>query len=241
MLTTAELIVLADRSMPGFERTNVGEWTLRSALGSTGRANSALPIGDPGLEVGQAIGAVESWYAERGYGAIFQVFESADDLSDELMSRGYVASELSEVYLTPIEAVRIGHADGIVVHEEIPPAFHILVDDPDRVSEITAAPLEALVAVVEGSDASAIGCGMAVIDGDAAGIFAMRTAADAWGQGVGGSVFAALVAAARERKVTELWLQVEQSNTRAREWYERVGFQRVDGYRYWRPSIPAHA
>ncbi len=240
VLTAAELIVLADRSMPGFERGNLRDWILRSALGCTGRANSALPIGDPGLGIGPAIRAVESWYDERGRGAIFQVFESADDLDDELTTRGYAASEPTEVYWASVEGVRIGEPGTAVVHRRIPPAFHSLVGDRDRVSEITAAPLPRLVAVAGDDAGLSVGCGMAVVDGEAAGIFAMRTAVDAWGQGVGTRVLAALVRAAGEQGVNNLWLQVERSNMRAREWYERIGFQRVDAYRYWRPSTPAN-
>ncbi len=237
MLTTAELITLADRSMPGFERTNLRDWVLRSALGSTGRANSTLPIGDPGLGIHAAIGSVEAWYVDRGHAPIFQIFESADDLEAELNAAGYQPSEPTEVHVASIDSIRVGDPGDVIVHDEIPAAIHTLVGDPDRVSEITATPLLKLVGVAGEAD----GCGMAVVDGAAAGFFAMRTATDAWGRGIGTAIFAALVRAADERGVTDLWLQVEHSNTRAREWYERIGFRRVDGYRYWRPSRPDSA
>ena len=235
MLTTAELITLADRSMPGLERMNMRDWVLRSALGSTGRANSVLPIGDPGLGVDDAIRGVESWYGDRDRPPIFQIFESADDLTAELSAAGYQPSEPTEVHIASIDAIRVGDPGDVVVHDEVPDVIHTLVGDPDRVSEITATPLLKLVGVAGEAD----GCGMGVVDGTAAGIFAMRTAPDAWGRGIGTAIFAALERAADEHGVTDLWLQVEHSNTRALEWYERIGFRRVDRYRYWRP--PQHA
>lgn len=239
VLTTAALMRLADRSMPGMERVNFRDWIVRSALGCTGRANSTLANGDPGLGIEEAIRAVESWYRERGRGAIFQIFESADDLGPVLSAQGYAASEPTVVMCAPLESVRTGEAERAVVHCDIPPGLHSLVGEPDRVTEITTTTLDKLVAVVSGDDGCALGCGMAVIDGTAAGIFAMRTATDAQGQGVGTIVLAALVTNAREQGVRDLWLQVEHSNIRAREWYERIGFLEVDAYRYWHPPIPS--
>ena len=41
------------------ETEPLGEWRLRAAAGFTGRANSALPVGDPGLPLPEAVAAVE--------------------------------------------------------------------------------------------------------------------------------------------------------------------------------------
>jgi hypothetical protein len=47
------------------ETEPLGEWRLRAAAGFTGRANSALPVGDPGLPLPEAVAAVEDWYRRR--------------------------------------------------------------------------------------------------------------------------------------------------------------------------------
>ena len=44
----------------------LGEWSLRAAAGFTGRANSALPLGDPGRPLPDAVTAVEEWYRRPG-------------------------------------------------------------------------------------------------------------------------------------------------------------------------------
>src|ERR1700722_7630629 len=49
---------------PGGE--SPGGWLPPAAAGSTGRANSALPLGDPGLPLDRALAAVTGWYRERG-------------------------------------------------------------------------------------------------------------------------------------------------------------------------------
>lgn len=41
-------------------------WRLRAADGFTGRANSGLAVGDPGLPLAEAVDRVEAWYAARG-------------------------------------------------------------------------------------------------------------------------------------------------------------------------------
>ncbi|MBO0869445.1 MAG: GNAT family N-acetyltransferase, partial [Micromonosporaceae bacterium] len=59
----AELELAADRAWPAPETERLGGWLLRAADGFTGRANSALPIGDPGCPLAAALDAVEHWYA----------------------------------------------------------------------------------------------------------------------------------------------------------------------------------
>jgi hypothetical protein len=50
----------------GTEEEWLGGWLLRAAEGFTGRANSALPLGDPGLPLDGALDAVIRWYRDRG-------------------------------------------------------------------------------------------------------------------------------------------------------------------------------
>jgi N-acetylglutamate synthase len=44
----------------------LGSWLLRADGGFTGRANSALPLGDPGLPLAGAVDEVAAWYRARG-------------------------------------------------------------------------------------------------------------------------------------------------------------------------------
>jgi GNAT superfamily N-acetyltransferase len=53
-------------AMPAPETVQLGEWLLRAAEGFTGRANSALPLGDPGMPFSAAIAEIESFYRARG-------------------------------------------------------------------------------------------------------------------------------------------------------------------------------
>jgi hypothetical protein len=46
---------------------------LRAARGFTGRANSALAVGDPGVPLDDALAAVGDWYRARGLPAMIAV------------------------------------------------------------------------------------------------------------------------------------------------------------------------
>jgi hypothetical protein len=56
---------MAARHWRGTEEDRLGGWLLRAAGGFTGRANSALPLGDPGMPLDDALAAVTRWYRAR--------------------------------------------------------------------------------------------------------------------------------------------------------------------------------
>ena len=60
-----ELEHIAARHWRGTEKDRLGGWLLRAADGFTGRANSALPLGDPGMPLDDALAAVIRWYRAR--------------------------------------------------------------------------------------------------------------------------------------------------------------------------------
>jgi ribosomal protein S18 acetylase RimI-like enzyme len=66
MQTMTDLERVAAAHWRGTEEEWLGDWLLRAAGGFTGRANSALPLGDPGLPLDDALARVTRWYRERG-------------------------------------------------------------------------------------------------------------------------------------------------------------------------------
>jgi GNAT superfamily N-acetyltransferase len=98
-----------ERSWTGPDATG---WQLRAAQGFTGRANSCLAVGDPGLPLADAIACAERWYAARALPTTFAVpwpltarrlgdppgAEGVDtDLDHELHGRGYRLDTLTLV------------------------------------------------------------------------------------------------------------------------------------------------
>jgi len=88
---------LMARGWVATDRAGLGDWVLRFAGGFTGRANSALVVGDPSLPVDRAIDYVERWYAEHDAQPLFQIHGEPGFAVEEvpagaaLLDRGYAA------------------------------------------------------------------------------------------------------------------------------------------------------
>lgn len=226
-----------DRSTPGLERGAIGDWILRNGRGETGRANSCTPHGDPGRPVEDAVDAVEAWFDERGRPTIFQIYdETAPEVADALLERGYSDASITDVLSAPIDPVLDGLAlrSGLVVDvvDEMP-AFLADQLSPARAAEMNASTLPRWFATAS-IDGEIVGGGMALGDGDLVGVFAMRTDPDRQGLGAGTAVVAGLLGRGRALGAETVWLQVEASNRRAADWYRRLGLVRRTGYRYRR-------
>jgi N-acetylglutamate synthase len=105
-LGTAALERIASLAWPAAERDRLGDWQLRATGGWTGRANSALTIGDPGLALGDAIDAVAAWYAARGLPARCNVpLPLASAVDAALDGRGWTRSVPTLVQTAPLAAL----------------------------------------------------------------------------------------------------------------------------------------
>jgi len=60
------LELAANDAWPAPIQARLGHWILRAAENWTGRANSALAVGDPDRTLEAAIDAVEQWYEAHG-------------------------------------------------------------------------------------------------------------------------------------------------------------------------------
>ncbi|MEU4334469.1 GNAT family N-acetyltransferase [Micromonospora lupini] len=104
--TAAAVVALeraADEAWPAPTRGRLGDWLLRSAEGWTGRANSALPIGDPDRPLPAAVDAVERWYADRGQPAMINTpLPLAAPVGAELDERGWGSRPPTLVQIAPL-------------------------------------------------------------------------------------------------------------------------------------------
>ena len=92
----------------GTEEEWLGDWLLRAAEGFTGRANSALPLGDPGMPLDEALAAVTRWYRARGLPPMIAVPTPLDSRS--AASPGQRARpHLSRTYVADPPRSRLRH------------------------------------------------------------------------------------------------------------------------------------
>ena len=91
--TKREIVALervAAKGWPAPDTAMLGDWLLRAADGWTNRANSVLPLGDPGVPLPEALDRIHEWYAGRGMKPRFAVPLPGFDLLDrELAGRGW--------------------------------------------------------------------------------------------------------------------------------------------------------
>ncbi|MFW3461956.1 GNAT family N-acetyltransferase [Streptomyces microflavus] len=243
-----ELAAVTARAWQPVESEPLGEWRLRAAGGFTRRANSALPLGDPGLPLGEAFGRVERWYEERGLPAYIQTATGAEGTQEtlcaELERHGWRREVTAEVRIAALAPVGDLDADVTAVRltrepDEAwlsryqrfsTPGPHVL-----RVLGSGPAVWFATVAGEAGAEAPAA-IGRCVVDGRWAGFMAVEVAPEHRRRGLATSVMAALARRALDEGASAAWLQVEEDNEGARALYDGMGFAAHHRYHHFRPA-----
>lgn len=243
-----ELAAVTARAWQPVESEPLGEWRLRAAGGFTRRANSALPLGDPGLPLGEAFGRVERWYEERGQPAYIQTATGAEGTQEtlcaELERHGWRREVTAEVRIAALAPVGDLDADVTAVRltrepDEAwlsryqrfsTPGPHVL-----RVLGSGPAVWFATVAGGAGGEAPAA-IGRCVVDGRWAGFMAVEVAPEHRRRGLATSVMAALARRALDEGASAAWLQVEEDNEGARALYDGMGFAAHHRYHHFRPA-----
>jgi ribosomal protein S18 acetylase RimI-like enzyme len=238
----------------GTEEEWLGGWLLRAAGGFTGRANSALPLGDPGLPLDSALDAVVSWYRDRGLSPMITVPVLLDadspgrELDGSLSARSWTTRPGPAFVMV---ADLSDDANPIRDHatREFPRDARFKVDtEPDQAwlamyhyrgqdrqpaamrDVLTSAPVQAFASIRAGDDVLAI-ARLSIADGWA-GITAVEVQPARRRAGLGTALTGAVCAEAAKRDIRQVFLQVETSNTAAISLYERCGFRYSHRYHY---------
>ncbi|MGC4767975.1 GNAT family N-acetyltransferase [Micromonospora sp. DT44] len=236
--TAAAVVALeraADEAWPAPTRGRLGDWLLRSAEGWTGRANSALPIGDPDRPLPAAVDAVERWYAERGQPAMINTpLPLAAPVGAELDERGWTTRPptLVQTAPLPVDALALGGPGVAVVEVVTAPSEDWLAIAAGRKGGLPDAARHVLTAVdqvrfahgyVDGALA-AIGRATVTGQGRWLGLSLIEVVPAARRQGLARRVIGALAAWGVSAGATHAFLQVEQRNTAAIALYRTLGF-----------------
>jgi ribosomal protein S18 acetylase RimI-like enzyme len=245
-----ELERVAAAHWRGTEEEWLGEWLLRAADGFTGRANSALPLGDPGLPLEAALDYVTGWYRARGLPAVMAVplpLLPADDapavgLDAALTVRGWATRPGPAFVMVadlPLAVAGGGLPAGAVVAADAEPdegwiaAYHYRGTDrqpPVLRHVLTSAQEQAFISIRAESGVLAI-ARLSIADGWA-GITAVEVDPAHRRAGLGLAITAAACAEAVARGVRRVFLQVAVDNAGARGLYERCGFRYSHRYHY---------
>ncbi|MFF3739305.1 GNAT family N-acetyltransferase [Streptomyces sp. NPDC002566] len=237
-----ELARAASRAWRPLESERLGGWELRAAAGFTRRANSVLPLGDPGLPLDEALDAVRRWYGARGLPAYVQTATGAEGTQEllcaELERRGWVREVSAELWIGALAPVADrADAEGVVLAREADEAW-LARYQRKGVSEVALKVLgsgpSVWFASVPGEAGVPAAVGRLVVDGRWAGFAAVEVDPALRRQGLGTRVMAALAGRALEEGASAAWLQVEDDNAGARSLYAGLGFGAHHAYHHYR-------
>ncbi|MFE1834285.1 GNAT family N-acetyltransferase [Streptomyces sviceus] len=244
-----ELARIAARGWRPVESEWLGEWELRAASGFTRRANSVLPLGDPGLPLDEALTAVRRWYGDRGLPAYIQTATGAagtqEVLCAELEERGWTREVTAELWTGALAPVADrSPAEEVLLSREADDAW-LARYQRKGVSEVALRVLgsgpSVWFATVPGAEAPAA-IGRCVVDGRWAGFAAVEVDPALRRRGLATTVMAALAQRALDEGASAAWLQVETDNAGARALYERMGFAAHHAYHHYRePDVSGGA
>jgi N-acetylglutamate synthase len=245
-----ELERMAAAHWRGTEEEWLGEWLLRAADGFTGRANSALPLGDPGLPLEAALDYVTGWYRASGLPAVMAVplpLLPADDapaigLDAELTIRGWTTRPGPAFVMVadlPLTVTEGGLPAGAVIAADAEPdegwiaAYHYRGTDrqpPVLRRVLTSAQDQAFISIR--AEPGVLAIARLSIAGGWAGITAVEVDPALRRAGLGLAITTAACAEAVARGVRRVFLQVAVDNAGARALYERCGFRYSHRYHY---------
>jgi ribosomal protein S18 acetylase RimI-like enzyme len=237
---------------PPLERDTLGGWLLRAGGGFTGRANSVLPLGNPGISLSDAVDHCESWSDQRGLRHLFAIFGPAgfatdqDPLGRELLGRAYEAFNQTMVMTAATAALppELPRPSGAPVRLESTPStqWWDTWADLSGHNDQSEAARAAARAVMSGSpdqlfaslqvDGAVVGVARVAFARGWAGLFALHVAPGHQRGGVALQLMGAVADASRARGIRSMYLQVLLASTPARRLYERLGFSAHHEYRY---------
>jgi GNAT superfamily N-acetyltransferase len=243
------------------EESRLGGWLLRAGGGFTGRANSALAVGDPGVPLDDALAVVADWYRARGLSAMIAVpmqipgpTAPAHALDDHLAERAWLL-RAAPAYVMTVDLRPHGPTGSPGVPSPsplppMPPGTGLRMDaEPDeawlgmyhyRGQELPPVARELLmsagwqrfVSIRVQSGGEPIAIARLSVAGGWAGITAVEVSPAHRRQGLGTLITRAARAEAARQDVARVFLQVETANAAALALYEQCGFRYSHRYHY---------
>ncbi|GAB3583930.1 GNAT family N-acetyltransferase [Amycolatopsis endophytica] len=224
---------------PAVTEDKIGDWRLRAAGGFTGRANSALAVGDPGVPVEHALRDVCDFAHAQGIPPVVQVVDGSEN-ERAIGSAGWVPNSAHAAgHVVSVLTGPLGEgAEGISVLATPTAGWWELTVGRSAPTEaerhvLTTGEIGYVTADVMGVTAGAV---RAAVVGDVLHIARLAVRPEYRRRGLASALMAACGPWAAERGATRCALQVAVDNDGALAFYDRLGFTGHHRYRYWVPG-----
>jgi GNAT superfamily N-acetyltransferase len=256
-ISADDLELLMEQAWPAVDRQGLGSWVLRSSSGFTGRACSALPVGDPTLPLDRAVDYVENWYAERAQPPMFQLhgpegFRVEDgELGAVLLERGYAVGggrpDWARVLVLTAPSAAVPplteSSVPVVADARMSPEWLMAYGQSRTVvpgvTEAVLTGREGLLFLSVRDEASGriVAIARMAIHPGWAGVFAVWVHPEHRRRGIATAMTSAVAMVARENAMPSMYLQVSADNAAGIRLYEDLGFTVHHEYTYLkRPS-----
>ncbi len=256
-ISADDLEKLMAKGWQALDRGGLGDWVLRASEGFTGRANSALVVGDPSLPLDKAIDFVEKWYSDRGRPTVFQLHGERGFVVEELpvaaalLDRGYAVGGGRDDWQRVLIMTGLSAAVPPLTEASVPVIAdaELKMDWLHAYAEQRSIVPGATEAVLTGSDGQLF---LSVNDPDSnriiavarmaihpgwAGVFGLWVHPDHRRKGLATTLVSAVAMVARENNMPAIYLQVSADNTDGVAFWEGLGFGVHHEYTYLtRPS-----
>jgi GNAT superfamily N-acetyltransferase len=245
-ITPEALQVVCEAGWRAPVREQLGDWLLRAAGGFTGRANSVLPVGEPGMPLDAAVQRVRDFYAHVQLPVQAQAIIGSR-VAEDLQALGWVAAR-------PQQADTLVQVAALAAGEPVPHGgggagdvrLSERLDDDwlQRYGRSAGNDRGVVRSVLESGERvmfarvaePAIAVGRAVVTQGWLGVSAVEVEAGERRRGLGSDVVDALLAWGSACGARSAYVQVLADNDAALALYARRRFRTHHAYRYLRPG-----
>lgn len=222
----------ASATWPAAEQVALGDWILRATGKFTMRANSVLALGEPHIEIHEAINKVVAFYSERNLTPTFHIaLPTYVELDALLESEGWTEKVIVHVMVCDIHVGEMDQKDfGVWEFSDLPSDEWIGLQNDEGAKEI----MERYPAIYAGLRVG----GELVAAGRAANfekwtvLTRLFVQPDFRGKGLGKDLVTQLLETAKKKGATKALLQVDSKNTAAIALYKKMGFTLHHAYKY---------
>ncbi len=220
----------------------LGDWRLRAAGGFTGRANSVLTCGDPGVPVEEALHRTVVFAKVNGIGPTAHVVrdsqhETAVGAAGWVVDEDHPGGAESGVLVGSLDGFRGEEIAGVSVSDVPPPAWWELVarKTPTAAERHVLASGSTTGFGAVTRDGEVVAAVRGAVVGDLLHIARLAVRPEHRRDGLARGLLVGLAAWGVERGATRCALQVAEHNTPAWRLYTSLGCVEHHRYRYWVP------
>lgn len=226
------------RAWMALERESYDGWLLRYANGYTGRANSVQALDSSSLPIEEKIDYCENWYAKRDLPSIFRLTDAMQpsDLETYLDKRAYERYNETLVQTASLSSSNLTLDSHFHSHGTISDDWLVKWAEWNSVPSPHIATAKAMLSQKTETDAcfawiDDVAVGLAVREGEFAGLFDIVVHPDSRGQGIGKALVSSLLGWSQQAGAKIAYLQVVANNRPALALYDKLGFNLH--HRYW--------